>query len=466
MSKRKWCFVAQMLLIPALLYSQSSGNFSTSLHATRAGKATWYSKDNGGFETLTNIPMDSLACNKCHGPTFADGTPIDNETYAPGCNDCHNFAQGTAVQQSTCLGCHSRQAAEISLSASNPIYTDVHRNRGMTCTSCHTTREMHGDGASYASMREPGVFDAACTNCHPEATLADNQAHNLHKDDVYCTACHTQTVSTCYSCHFETEVEGHQKRFYNQAPMGGFVMLVRRSQDGKVVTASYQSLTHKGNSFYAIGIFQGHTISDSARTCTDCHNTEIVNNYKTSGELPVAQWDTNQNKIVHTQGVIPVPPDWQQALKLDFVTYTGSVTDPLKPFDPTKWVLQESDADGSHMLYAEPLTAEQMDKLAMNVVAVEDGSTPLPEKFELVQNYPNPFNPSTNIEFRLAKTTTVTLKIYNLLGEEIQTLISKETMSAGTHKFSFRADGLPSGIYVYKLETPEFTQVRKMTLLR
>ena len=464
MQKGKRYFVVLMLLIPALLCSQSSGNFPTSLHATRAGKATWYSKDNGGFETLTNIPMASLACNKCHGPTLADGSPINNDTYAPSCNDCHNFAQGTAVQQSTCLGCHSRQGAEISMSATNPIYTDVHRDKDMTCTSCHTTREMHGDGTTYASMRAPGVFDAKCTNCHPEAALDDNQAHQLHADDVSCVACHVQTVSTCLSCHFESEVAGF-KRYYNQAPIGGFVMLVRNPEDGKVVTASYQSLTHNGNSFYAIGVFHGHTVTEAARTCTDCHNTEIVNAYKTSGEIPVVHWDSNESKLVHTQGVIPVPPDWQQALKVDFATYTSNTTDPLKPFEPTKWIYQETGADGSHMLYAEPLTAEQMDKLAMNVVSVED-ETPLPNKFELSQNYPNPFNPDTNIEFQLAKTTEATLNVYNLLGEEVQTLISKQTLSAGKHRYAFRAHNLSSGIYIYKLETPEFTQIRKMTLLR
>jgi hypothetical protein len=464
MSNGKWFVLAVILLMPVLLYSQSSGNFTTSLHATRAGKATWYSKDNGGFETLTNIPMESLACNKCHGPTLADGSPINNDTYAPSCNDCHNFAQGTAVQQATCLGCHSRQGAEISMSATNPLYTDVHRDKNMTCTSCHTTREMHGDGTSYASMRAPGVFDANCTNCHPEASLDDNQSHQLHADDVSCGACHVQTVSTCLSCHFESEVDGF-KRYYNQAPIGGFVMLVRNPEDGKVVTASYQSLTHNGNSFYAIGVFHGHTVSEEARACSDCHNTEIVNAYKTSGEIPVVHWDSNENKLVHTQGVIPVPPDWQQALQLDFATYTGNTTDPLKPFDATKWVYQETGADGSHMLYAEPLTAEQMDKLAMNVVSVED-QAPAPERFQLGQNYPNPFNPDTNIEFNLAKTTEVTLKIYNLLGEEVRTLIERQTLSMGMHRYAFRADGLASGIYLYKLTTPEFTQIRKMTLLQ
>jgi hypothetical protein len=467
MSQRLWIllFVAQMT--PVLLYAQSSGNFTSSLHATRAGKATWYSEENGGFETLTQIPMDSLACNKCHGPTYADGSAIDNETYAPGCNDCHDFGQGTAVLQSTCLGCHSRQAAEVNLSASNAIYTDVHRAREMTCTNCHTTREMHGDGMSYASMRESGVFDASCTNdgCHPASSLADNQAHNQHIDDVYCSACHVQTVSTCLSCHFESEVAGF-KRFYNQAPVGGFVMLVRRPDDGKVVTASYQSLTHNGSSFYAIGVFHGHTVSREARACADCHNTAIVNAYQSSGEIPVAKWDHTENKLVHTEGVIPVPPDWQQALKVDFATYTGNVTDPLKPFDPEKWIFQESGADASHMLYAEPLTFEQMDKLAMDVVSVEDNGTPRPDIFELAQNYPNPFNPDTKIEFRLAKTIEVTLKIYNLAGEEIQTLISGHMLGAGTHRYTFRAEGFASGIYIYRLETPEFTRVRKMTLLR
>jgi hypothetical protein len=473
---KKWIFLKstadgqQMLYADPLSANQlaklkmamgEASDFPTSLHATRTGKAWWYSKDNGGFETLTNIPMSSLACQKCHAATYANGQPVDNATYVPSCNDCHDFAQGTTVKQATCLGCHSRQNAEINLSASNPIFKDVHRDKGFTCTSCHTKQEMHGDGNAYKSMHDPGAFQVNCEKCHTQ--LSSNTAHSVHATTIACNACHSQTVTSCYNCHFETEVQADKKRYYGPPPINGFVMLVNKG--GKVTTASFQSLANAGKTFYAIGPFHGHTITKNGRACTDCHNNQIVRDYNQTGKINVARWDTTTKKIVNTKGVIPVPPNWKQALQLDFVNYTGNVTDPTSPLDPTKWVFVKSGADLNQMLYAEPLTAAQMAKLSIPV-SVDDEPASVPEKFELRQNYPNPFNPGTMIEFHLAKPTVVTLKLYNLLGVEVKTLLLEEKLSAGAHRVSLRADNLAAGIYVCRLVTPEFTQTRKLTLLK
>ncbi len=88
-----------------------------------------------------------------------------------------------------------------------------------------------------------------------------------------------------------------------------------------------------------------------------------------------------------------------------------------------------------------------------------------PDKFELVQNFPNPFNPTTSISFSLPQAGNVKLAVYNLLGQEVQTLVNgfKEQ---GTHSVTFEAKNLNSGIYLYKLEANGFSSVRKMTLLK
>jgi len=86
-------------------------------------------------------------------------------------------------------------------------------------------------------------------------------------------------------------------------------------------------------------------------------------------------------------------------------------------------------------------------------------------EFTLYQNYPNPFNPSTTISFTLSNSGMVTLKVYNMLGEEVVTL-ANEYREAGIHTINFNAAGLPSGMYIYQLNTPEKTQVRKMLLMK
>jgi hypothetical protein len=99
------------------------------------------------------------------------------------------------------------------------------------------------------------------------------------------------------------------------------------------------------------------------------------------------------------------------------------------------------------------------------LTSIETVSNSLPEEFRLYQNYPNPFNPSTTIEFALPKSAFVTLKVYNLLGEEVATLIG-EQRAAGIHRFNWDARGLASGVYLYRLEAGGFVQSKKLILMR
>lgn len=89
----------------------------------------------------------------------------------------------------------------------------------------------------------------------------------------------------------------------------------------------------------------------------------------------------------------------------------------------------------------------------------------IPAKFELYQNYPNPFNPETIIRFDLPESQFVTLKIFDIHGKEIETIIN-DNLSQGTYAVKFSANKLSSGIYVYKIITPKYTKSQKMILIK
>lgn len=99
-----------------------------------------------------------------------------------------------------------------------------------------------------------------------------------------------------------------------------------------------------------------------------------------------------------------------------------------------------------------------------HVVSVEDTKI-IPNKFELYQNFPNPFNPTTTIQFALPKESYVSLKVYNIMGEEVVSLINK-VMPAGYHNIVFDASKLVAGLYFYKIETDNYSVVKKMILLK
>ena len=92
-----------------------------------------------------------------------------------------------------------------------------------------------------------------------------------------------------------------------------------------------------------------------------------------------------------------------------------------------------------------------------------EGETPL--TYKLSQNYPNPFNPVTLISFAIPKTGFVSLKVYDLLGKEVSSLVN-ETKTAGSYNVMFDASKLSSGIYFYKLETSSFTDTKKMVIIK
>lgn len=96
-------------------------------------------------------------------------------------------------------------------------------------------------------------------------------------------------------------------------------------------------------------------------------------------------------------------------------------------------------------------------------VGVEDEF--IPSNFELSQNFPNPFNPSTTIRFSLPKEAKVSLKVYDNLGQEVANLVN-DVMPAGNHKVNFNALNLSSGVYYYRIEAGDFSQTRKMILLK
>lgn len=89
----------------------------------------------------------------------------------------------------------------------------------------------------------------------------------------------------------------------------------------------------------------------------------------------------------------------------------------------------------------------------------------IPKSFSLSQNYPNPFNPITKISFQLPVTSFSSLKIYDILGKEIVTLVN-EKLSPGTYRVDWNASEYPSGVYFYRLKTEKFTDTKRMLLIK
>ena len=107
-----------------------------------------------------------------------------------------------------------------------------------------------------------------------------------------------------------------------------------------------------------------------------------------------------------------------------------------------------------------------MYKINLNEVTGLSGkNNTQPNNFTLFNNYPNPFNPSTTIKFRIQKSEFISLNVYDIIGNEISTLV-KEQKSPGTYKIEFDGKELSSGVYFYSITMGKLTETKKMMLMK
>ena len=181
----------------------------------------------------------------------------------------------------------------------------------------------------------------------------------------------------------------------------------------------------------------------------------------------IALTDSSNNPIVNTNGSNTVPPPAGQylaggrtgvdSLKKHFVRSGGAASEMNG-----NWVLTMHDrASGD----TGSLRAWHICFYSGNIAQIISNNNQTPDRYVLGQNYPNPFNPSTKINFSIPKAGLVSLKVYDMLGREVKTLVADQ-LSAGEFAVDFDGSNLSSGTYFYRLQVGDFVEVKKMVLLK
>jgi hypothetical protein len=309
--------------------------FLSSLHYTAKGMGYWYDKANGGLEIIAGVPYSNLTCKNCH---------------VPGCDRCHkvekdkklNYSTEAAKNQTMCLECHAREQAIIGIdrAAKQP---DVHLAKGMKCMDCHSSREMHGGGVEYISLKQPGAMDTKCEKCHP--SVKSTESHTVHGDKLDCKACHVRHVVSCTNCHFDTQIrEGRRTAI----PVSGWLFLM--NYGGKVSSANMQTFVVKGDqTFFMFAPHMSHSVMKEGRKCDGCHGTKIMKDVQ-SGKVTLT-W-LEEGKTKNLKGVIPV---------VKGVDYQCIYQDRKEG----KWVPIQNPAKPlyHYAAFGEPLSQEQLNRL-------------------------------------------------------------------------------------------------------
>ena len=309
--------------------------FLSSLHHTAKGMEYWYDKAKGGLEMISGVHYSDLSCKNCH---------------VAGCDRCHRvekdktfkYSTDVAKNQMMCLECHARQQAIIGIDHAAK-QEDVHLAKGMKCMDCHSSREIHGDGTEYFSLKQPGAMDTKCEKCHPSVKTTDS--HTVHGDKLDCKACHVRHVVSCTNCHFDTQIREGKR---TAIPLSGWVFLM--NYGGKVSSANMQNfVVKKDKTFFMFAPHMSHSVMKEGRKCDGCHGTIIMKDVQ-KGKVILTWFE--KGKVKNLKGVIPV---------VKGVDYQCIYQDRKAG----EWIPIENPSPPiyHYAAFGEPLSKEQLDKL-------------------------------------------------------------------------------------------------------
>jgi len=216
-----------------------------------------------------------------------------------------------------------------------------------------------------------------------------------------------------------------------------------------VTPVSHPSIAYSQDGNMIVCVFSAFQPGDTSNVTPSFTFNDIYSTYSTNNGLT---WSTPRN--------LTQTPDWDELYPVLSESGNSSSKFHLK-FQSTRIPGSQSFTDlaPTARVYTVYRSFNPSTGIEVNTV----GSV-IPDRFDLKQNYPNPFNPSTKIRFDLAKNSNVTLKIYNVLGKEVATLLNNQLITAGTKEVTFDGEGLASGIYFYTLSSESFSTTKKMIL--
>jgi hypothetical protein len=193
------------------------------------------------------------------------------------------------------------------------------------------------------------------------------------------------------------------------------------------------------------------TLKKFALATVDTGSTAVLPDWRVVG---------GEGNYVYNDWPIPVDLSYTNATLLTGATSGYPVGDiNWFPTEKTKWLAQRAAE------YVKIQTALNEGKLTITSGTSVQNNVNAPNSFVLSQNYPNPFNPSTEISYTLSKTGLTTLKVFNVLGQEVATLVNG-IETAGKHVANFNASRLTSGVYFYTLTSGNTVETKKMTLMK
>ena len=261
----------------------------------------------------------------------------------------------------------------------------------------------------------------------------------------------------------------------NNGGSAGWAMFLNLVAGNQNITVTQMSTgnTAAANASFSVEIFKrvgnalGGPVSGGPGSSPD--------GWTSLGTVPVTQGTTASGiSLIFNLPPISVPAHDTVGVAIKFTgagpRYYGSGSPPYSIYADTNLTLITGDGRSAPFtptgsFFASRALCGVVRYVVNTISGIGKIGTEIPDGYRLEQNYPNPFNPVTTIEYAIPVSSNLTLKVYNELGREVATLVNGE-YSAGIYRVSWDATGLASGVYFYNLKAGNFTQTKKMLIVK
>lgn len=380
----------------------------------------------GGHSSIAKVDLSADLCGNCHTddhhPTFDNWQEskhaVSKFTSIPG--DGFKFI----ASNPNCSACHTAEGF-LQFVKSDDIEPNVVApgpdGHSITCATCH---DPHG-GPNEGQLRLPP--EELCQKCHnPEYNpdeVGEPNGSAIHH-------------STAYMLEGKGGYEYEGFTYENSIHT---IAVTKKCVACHVFMTPFQD---------PIPANTGHTFEPRSEACVTCHSDFNQG----MGDFDYRGTQTEIDSLLTVLG--------------DKLAAASASDSTSNNFFRAKFNYDFVNADGSHGIHNTKYARGLLTSAIANFTptGIENEGT-IPETYSLSQNYPNPFNPSTTIKFAIPENSNVKLEIYDLIGRKVTTLINSE-LNPGTYSVQWEASNYTSGIYFYRIETNNFTTVKKMLLLK
>ena len=434
---------------------------------------------NGGGDTnKIDISYDAGTCGTCHGEPwrYTKFAQWENSKHSESVFEGRVVADNVRNTLNDCNRCHDGES-----------YVDYTKNRLGTLNltkadqkmiACQTCHDPHGNSNEYSLRNVPAGQEVLANGTSYSAAGTGKTCMNCHKsrrdNSVYVVA--GGSFSGFWGPH--ESPQGDILMGSNAATFGfPFVSGSHKNIENTCATCHMAATTDTGTvTRDKVG---GHTMNlhdeasnfDLTKGCQSCHAgvtsfDQFIAPSDFDGDGTIEPWQSEVTGCL-TNLRIALPPAGIDSVAWQLIAKDSNNVNLRKAY----WNYLMVTSDGSAGMHNPFYTVQVLLTSRNYTVGINQISTEVPDQYSISQNYPNPFNPSTKIDFLIPKSSSVTMKIYDISGRVIKSLVNNKTMLAGKYTVDWNStdDGgkqVSSGVYFYRITSGNFIATKKMMLLK